>query len=124
MFGAVAVAQAFLPQLRRSRGRLVFVGSISGRLAVPFIAPYSASKFALRAIADALRVELRPAGIAVALIEPGSVQTPIWQKGRDSRAALLGVLPPQALERYRRADRSRLSHDRIAKSASRCRSSE
>src|SRR6202011_4384482 len=70
VFGAVEVAQAFLPQLRPTRGRLVFVGSISGRLAVPFIAPYSASKFALRAFADALRVELAPAGIAVSLIQP------------------------------------------------------
>jgi NAD(P)-dependent dehydrogenase (short-subunit alcohol dehydrogenase family) len=100
VFGAVEVAQAFLPQLRRTRGRLVFVGSISGRLAVPFIAPYSASKFALRAIANAMRVELRPAGIAVALIEPSSVKTPIWQKGRDSREAYLALLPPEALERY------------------------
>ncbi len=100
VFGAVATAQAFLPQLRASRGRLVFVGSISGRLSVPFIAPYSASKFALRAIADALRTELRSAGIAVALIEPSSVKTPIWQKGRDSREALLAMLGPQALERY------------------------
>ena len=100
VFGALAVAQAFLPQLRVSRGRLVFVGSISGRLAVPFIAPYSASKFALRALVDAMRVELRPAGIAVSLIEPGSVKTPIWQKGRDSRDALLAALPPKALEYY------------------------
>ena len=100
VFGALAVAQAFLPQLRVSRGRLVFIGSISGRLAVPFIAPYSASKFALRALADAMRVELAPAGIAVSLVEPGSVKTPIWQKGRDSRDALLAALPPKALEYY------------------------
>lgn len=100
VFGAVELAQAFLPQLRVSRGRLVFVGSISGRLAVPFIAPYSASKFALRALADALRVELGPAGIAVSLIEPSSVKTPIWQKGRESRETLLTLLPPAALERY------------------------
>jgi NAD(P)-dependent dehydrogenase (short-subunit alcohol dehydrogenase family) len=101
VFGALAVAQAFLPQLRASRGRLVFVGSISGRLSVPFIAPYSASKFALRALADALRVELRPAGIAVSLIEPGSVKTPIWQKGRDARESLLAALGPEALRHYR-----------------------
>lgn len=100
VFGALAVAQAFLPQLRAARGRLVFVGSISGRLAIPFIAPYSASKFALRAIADALRMELLPAGIAVTLIEPGSVQTPIWEKGRASRERLLRLLPPAALEHY------------------------
>jgi len=102
VFGALAVAQAFLPQLRVSRGRLIFVGSISGRLSVPFIAPYSASKFALRALADAMRVELAPAGIAVSLVEPGSVKTPIWQKGRDAREALLASLPPKALEYYAR----------------------
>lgn len=100
VFGAIAVAQAFLSQLRASRGRLVFVGSISGRLSVPFIAPYSASKFALRALADALRNELRPAGIAVSLIEPASVKTPIWQKGRDGRDALAAALGPAALEAY------------------------
>ena len=100
VFGAAELTQAFLPQLRMSRGRLVFVGSISGRLAVPFVAPYSLSKFALRALADALRVELRPAGIAVSLLEPSAVKTPIWSKGRDSRQALLALLPPQAMERY------------------------
>jgi NAD(P)-dependent dehydrogenase (short-subunit alcohol dehydrogenase family) len=99
-FGALAVTQAFLPQLRRSRGRVVFVGSISGRLAVPFIAPYSTSKFALHAAADALRVELAPSGMHVALVEPSSVKTPIWEKGRASRDQLLGLLPPQALEIY------------------------
>jgi NAD(P)-dependent dehydrogenase (short-subunit alcohol dehydrogenase family) len=100
VFGALELAQAFLPQLRSSRGRLVFVGSISGRLAVPFVAPYSMSKFALRALADALRVELAPAGIGVSLVEPSAVKTPIWSKGRDSREALLALLPPQAMERY------------------------
>jgi NAD(P)-dependent dehydrogenase (short-subunit alcohol dehydrogenase family) len=100
VFGALASAQAFLPQLHASRGRLVFVGSISGRLAVPLIGPYAASKFALRALADALRNELAPAGVAVALIEPGSVKTPIWAKGRASRDRLLGSLPPAAHEHY------------------------
>jgi NAD(P)-dependent dehydrogenase (short-subunit alcohol dehydrogenase family) len=100
VFGAIAVSQAFLPLLRLSRGRLVFIGSISGRLAVPFIGPYSGSKFALRAMTDALRVELAPSGIAVALIEPGSVKTPIWEKGRASRERLLGLLGPKAMEHY------------------------
>jgi NAD(P)-dependent dehydrogenase (short-subunit alcohol dehydrogenase family) len=100
VFGALAFVQAFLPLLRASRGRIVLVGSISGRLGVPFIAPYSASKAALRSFADALRIELRAAGIGVSLIEPSSVKTPIWQKGRDSRDALLEQLGPQALERY------------------------
>lgn len=102
VFGAIAVSQAFLPSLRASRGRLVFVGSVSGRLSVPFIGPYSASKFALRALSDALRLEVAPAGIDVALIEPGSVKTPIWAKARDARDRLMASLPPQALTIYRK----------------------
>ena len=101
VFGAVAVTQAFLPQLRSARGRLLFVGSVSGRAAVPFLGPYSASKFALRAIADALRVELAPSGIVVVLIEPASVKTPIWRKGRESRHELLRSLGPQAQRYYK-----------------------
>jgi NAD(P)-dependent dehydrogenase (short-subunit alcohol dehydrogenase family) len=100
VFGAIEVSQAFLPLLRATRGRLVFVGSISGRLSVPFIGPYSASKFALRALTDAMRVELAPSGIDVALVEPGSVKTPIWEKGRASRESLLALLPPQTLDHY------------------------
>lgn len=103
VFGAVAVTQAFLPALREQRGRIVFVGSVSGRIAVPYIGPYGASKFALRAIADALRVELASAGIFVSLVEPGNVKTPIWQKARDSREDLVRVLGPQAMTHHRGA---------------------
>ena len=102
LFGAIALTQAFLPALRAARGRLVFVGSVSGRLATPFIAPYSASKFAVRAVADALRVELRQAGIRVALVEPGSVKTPIWKKGREDRGRLSALLGPAAARLYGR----------------------
>jgi short-subunit dehydrogenase len=80
---------------------LVFVGSIAGRLAIPFIGPYSASKFALRALSDALRAELEPDGIAVTLIEPGSVNTPIWAKGRAARERLAAELGADAVDRYR-----------------------
>ncbi|MEO6990838.1 MAG: SDR family oxidoreductase [Candidatus Baltobacteraceae bacterium] len=125
VIGPVAVAQAFLPMLRARRGRLAFVGSISGRIAFPFIAPYSASKFALRAIADAWRVELRPLGVRVALVEPGSVRTPIWAKGRDRAAELFARLPSDAPPHYRRAleavlaqtereERSGMSPERVA----------
>jgi NAD(P)-dependent dehydrogenase (short-subunit alcohol dehydrogenase family) len=99
-FGALSLTQAFLPLVRPARGRIVFVGSISGRLAVPFIAPYSTSKFALHAAADALRVELSPSGMHVALVEPSSVKTPIWEKGRTGKQHLIDQLPPQALELY------------------------
>ncbi|BDE07467.1 short-chain dehydrogenase/reductase [Vulcanimicrobium alpinum] len=100
VFGAIAVTQAFLPMLRAARGRIVFVGSISGRLASPFIGPYSASKFALRALTDALRIELAPFGVGVTLVEPGAVKTPIWGKGRASVASQRAMLPPEALTHY------------------------
>ena len=63
VLGQVAVTQAFLPHLRRSRGRIVFIGSIAGQSALPFLGPYAASKHALEAITDTLRLELRPFGV-------------------------------------------------------------
>ena len=98
--GAFAVVQACLKLLPEGRGRIVFVGSSSGRLATPYIGPYSASKFALRALADALRIELGPAGIAVTLVEPGSVKTPIWAKGRAERGVLEGRVGPGTRPHY------------------------
>ena len=78
--GQVGVTQAFLPHLRRSRGRIVFIGSIAGQSALPFLGPYAASKHALEAVADTLRLELRPFGVDVSLVQPGSIKTPIWTK--------------------------------------------
>jgi NAD(P)-dependent dehydrogenase (short-subunit alcohol dehydrogenase family) len=82
VIGPVALTQALLPALRRARGRIVFVSSVGGRVAMGFTAPYAASKHAIEAIGDALRVELRSSNVQVALVEPGSVATPIWDKGR------------------------------------------
>jgi NAD(P)-dependent dehydrogenase (short-subunit alcohol dehydrogenase family) len=76
----VLLTQALLPLLRRDRGRVVIVGSLGGRVAFPFAGPYHATKFALEALADSLRLELRPQGVGVALVEPGAIQTPIWAK--------------------------------------------
>lgn len=78
--GVVAVTQAFLPELRRSRGRIVNISSVSGTIAAPLAGPYAASKFALEAISDSLRRELVPAGIKVIVVQPGSIKTPIWEK--------------------------------------------
>jgi NAD(P)-dependent dehydrogenase (short-subunit alcohol dehydrogenase family) len=83
VFGQVAVTQAFLPHLRRSRGRVVFMGSIAGQSALPFLGPYAASKHALEAVADTWRLELRPFGVDVALVQPGTIKTPIWAKSAD-----------------------------------------
>jgi NAD(P)-dependent dehydrogenase (short-subunit alcohol dehydrogenase family) len=98
--GQVAVAQAFLPALRRSRGRIVLMGSIGGRSALPFLGPYAASKHALEAIADALRVELRPFGIAVSIVEPASIATAIWQKGAVRADELSQGFEPDAAALY------------------------
>jgi NAD(P)-dependent dehydrogenase (short-subunit alcohol dehydrogenase family) len=98
--GQLAVTQAFLPLLRRGHGRIVNMGSISGRLATPFVGPYSASKFALEALSDALRIELRPWGIQVAVIEPGGIATPIWERSIAVADRLLESMPQQAMEYY------------------------
>ncbi len=90
LIGQVAVTQAFLPALRAGGpgGRIVNVSSIGGRMALPLAGPYAASKFALEAVSDSLRRELRAEGMHVSLIEPGGVKTPIWEKGVDTANAI------------------------------------
>jgi NAD(P)-dependent dehydrogenase (short-subunit alcohol dehydrogenase family) len=85
VFGLIAVTQTFLPLIRTGRGRIINMGSIAGRASMPFMAPYAASKHALEAITDALRLELQPWGIRVALIAPGAIATPIWKNSERSR---------------------------------------
>jgi NAD(P)-dependent dehydrogenase (short-subunit alcohol dehydrogenase family) len=94
--GQVAVTQAFLAQLRRARGRVVFMSSIGGRMALPFMSPYHASKFALEAIGDSLRQELRPLGVRVSIVEPGSIATPMWGKGAETATTFRERLDPEA----------------------------
>jgi NAD(P)-dependent dehydrogenase (short-subunit alcohol dehydrogenase family) len=98
--GQVAVTQAFLPQLRRARGRIVFVGSIAGRSALPFLGPYAASKHALEAVTDTLRLELRPFGVHVSLVQPGSIRTPIWTRSAAAADVLANGAPAQLAELY------------------------
>jgi len=99
-FGPIAVAQAVLPMLRAGRGRIVNMSSVSGRFASPYLGPYAASKFALEALSDALRVELRHSGVRVALVEPGCVDTPIWGKSRAAADQLAAEAPSGALDHY------------------------
>jgi NAD(P)-dependent dehydrogenase (short-subunit alcohol dehydrogenase family) len=100
LVGQVAVVQAFLPALRRTRGRVVLMGSVGGRSALPFLGPYAASKHALEAVADSLRVELRPWGIAVSIVEPASVRTAIWEKGAARAQEMSRGLDPEAAGLY------------------------
>jgi len=88
--------QAFLPALRRSRGRVVLMGSIGGRSALPFLGAYAMSKFALEAFADSLRLELQPWGMHVSIVEPGTIATPMWTKPQRA----VEEFPAEAAERY------------------------
>ncbi|RYZ64144.1 MAG: SDR family NAD(P)-dependent oxidoreductase, partial [Proteobacteria bacterium] len=81
VFGLVETTQVFLPMIREKRGRIVNISSVNGFLVPPFLGAYSASKFAVEAISDALRRELLPEDIKVITIQPGPISTPIWQKG-------------------------------------------
>jgi NAD(P)-dependent dehydrogenase (short-subunit alcohol dehydrogenase family) len=98
--GQVAVTQAVLPEIRRARGRVVFVSSAGGRMALPFGGPYHAAKFGLEAVADSLRQELRPWGIEVAVIEPGSIDTPIWERAVRGYEEMAARAPARQQELY------------------------
>ena len=98
--GQIAVTQAFLPSLRKARGRIVNIGSLSGLISSPFSGAYAASKFALEALTDSLRMELRPWKIHVSIVEPGFIKTPIVKKSLDAAEALRAQLPAEALQLY------------------------
>lgn len=99
VLGQVAVIQEMLPLIRQGRGRIVNMGSISGHVALPFLAPYAASKHALEAITDSLRVELRPWGIPVSIVDPGNVATPIWGKSIAATASTMQEIPEEKQQR-------------------------
>ena len=100
LIGQVAVTQAFLPQLRAAIGRIVNMSSIGGKVAVPLLGAYAASKFGLEGFSDTLRRELRPWGIRVAVIEPGTIATPIWDKGIASGDELEANMSAEAKRDY------------------------
>jgi NAD(P)-dependent dehydrogenase (short-subunit alcohol dehydrogenase family) len=125
--GQVAVTQAFLPLIRAARGRVVLIASIGGRMSLPYLSPYHASKFALEAVGDSLRQEMRPFGVDVSIIEPGSISTPFWGKGTDQVDAVLEAMTPQQREIYsdavhaavrasQKAERRGIPPDKVARS--------
>lgn len=99
-FGHIAVTQALLPRLRESKGRIVFTSSLSGRIATPLTGPYNASKFALEGAADALRMELKPWGIGVSLVEPAQVATDIWGNAEEDFDGYIAAMPESAQQLY------------------------
>jgi len=117
-FGHVAMTRALIPALRAGRGRVVNVGSIGGRQALPFFGPYAASKFAIHGFSDSLRLELRDQGIHVALLEAGAIATEIWRKGDESFEEADAEIPAEMLARYRKGlDGARKGAQRAAHGA-------
>jgi NAD(P)-dependent dehydrogenase (short-subunit alcohol dehydrogenase family) len=100
--GQVAVTQALLPQIRAARGRIVFISSIGGLIAFPLTGAYHAAKFGIEAVGDVFRLELRSSGISVSIVEPGSIATPIWDRG-ERLADEIGERTPRREELYGRA---------------------
>jgi NAD(P)-dependent dehydrogenase (short-subunit alcohol dehydrogenase family) len=96
----VAVTQTFLPLLHMAKGRIINMSSISGILAVPFLGAYCASKFALEAISDSMRMELKPFGIHVASIEPSFVKTKIWQAALERKNLIRPNVQPDIINYY------------------------
>jgi len=129
-FAPMALTQAFLPLLRASGGRIVNVSSIAGKMSVPFLGAYSASKFALEAASDALRLELRPFGVSVSVVEPGDVRTPIWRRSSEASLRLLEQMSPDERAQYeamtramiaaaQRAERNAIAPERVAQTIER-----
>jgi NAD(P)-dependent dehydrogenase (short-subunit alcohol dehydrogenase family) len=94
VIGQLAVTQAVLPRLRDSHGRIVFISSVNGKIATPIIGAYCASKFALEAAADALRMELRPWDIRVSVVEPAQTATDMWDTAEETADQLEAVMTP------------------------------
>jgi NAD(P)-dependent dehydrogenase (short-subunit alcohol dehydrogenase family) len=99
----VAVTQAMLPSIRSARGRIVFITSIGGLMAFPMFGAYHAAKFGLEAAGDVFRRELRPWGIKVSVVEPGSIATPIWERGDEAVDGLAGRAREGHADLYGRA---------------------
>jgi NAD(P)-dependent dehydrogenase (short-subunit alcohol dehydrogenase family) len=102
LIAQVAVTQAFIPLIRKAKGTIVFIASIGGRVASPFMSPYNTSKFGIEAIGESLRHELRPWEIDVVVVEPGSIDTQIWSKGNDQLREQLEEMPEDARRLYGR----------------------
>ena len=109
VIGHSRVTQAFLPMIRQGSGRIVFMGSITGIMPQPFLSVYSASKAALEAITDSLRLELRPWNVPVSIIEPSIIKTPMWDKARDAAYRTVENFPRRAHELYGPAIRAVLN---------------
>ena len=100
VIGTMAMTQAFLPLLRKGKGRVINFGSMNGKMIFPLEAAYCASKSALEAMTDSLRMELRPMGIPVSIVEPGFIGTKMLDKSLDAWHKVEATLPQEAHDRY------------------------
>lgn len=82
-FGAISIIKGSIPQIINNKGRIMIIGSMAGRIAMPFLPPYASTKFALERFTDSLRREMNPFGVKTILIEPAAVATPIWNKAKE-----------------------------------------
>jgi NAD(P)-dependent dehydrogenase (short-subunit alcohol dehydrogenase family) len=114
VFGQVAVTQTFLPLIRRAGGRIVNIGSVGSHITMPFGGALCASKSAFKSLNDALRLELRPFGVRVCLVEPGAIATPGVDKTLGDVEAVIRAMPTEGAERYAEEIRAfaRLGHER------------
>ena len=96
----LSVSRRLIPLLRRARGRIVMISSIAGFSSTPLLSPYCASKFALEALTDGMRLELKPWGIEVVSVQPGAIKTEIWEKARAYVEGELRKYPPHAFVKY------------------------
>ncbi len=96
----LTVTQSLIPLLRKAQGRIVMISSEAGFSSTPLMSSYSASKFALEALTDGMRLELRPWGIDVVSVQPGAIETDIWEKARYYAEKTLRKYPPGAFEMY------------------------
>lgn len=99
-FGLIEITQKFLPLIRKTKGRIINISSVSGLSSSPFLSAYSSSKFALESLSDAMRWELEASGVKVIVVEPGPVATPIWNKGFEKETDFLESIPPEMIRYY------------------------
>jgi NAD(P)-dependent dehydrogenase (short-subunit alcohol dehydrogenase family) len=100
VFGVLAVTQAMLPLLRKARGRIVNIGSVGGMISLPFGGSLTASKHAIEAITDSLRMELWPAGIRVTLLQPASINSGSAEKIAAALEGVIDAMPEEGRQRY------------------------
>jgi NAD(P)-dependent dehydrogenase (short-subunit alcohol dehydrogenase family) len=100
LFGHIAVTQALLPALISSKGRVVNISSVGGKIAMATYGPYAGTKFALEAVSDSLRREIAPLGVQVVVVEPGAVRTEMAGRAIGTAHELVSTMTPEQSQRY------------------------